>query len=139
MAHSYLTLGEGHLLLRDSDIFWMMNLLQRQLLARPEQPDSLKQLIDWWQTDDCKAGPGCIDLRLETYLATADAKNCMLELLDAAQVDLSHCGEVVQASFLNKLVPDMRFDFYDIPVEKMLPVIEKVRDLVSSGGKEGTA
>jgi hypothetical protein len=107
MAHSYLKFHGQPLLLDDLDIRSIAHCILKEgqdVQAGGALPTAIKKMLREWLEHLETAAPGCLDLKLDTFLSTQDDVRAFLTLLDRIEQRFKRFGAVVPGAYLNGLM-----------------------------------
>ena len=134
MAHSFVDYHGEHILLRDGDIIIVVYLMmaEKSRMAQSNSvPPFLGKLFEWWEELLEVYGPGCLDLKLDTFLTDEEARAFITRLIDSTKQTISAFGEAIPGDYLNRLVraPDIII-FGDQPIGYAVGALERLKNLI---------
>lgn len=130
MAHSIQSLGDEAAIIDDLDLLILIGMMIDEVNDRSSEYSSLRPFSENWHALRISAGPGTLDLCLETLVDDKTATSELIELLSAIAKQVKQYGEHIPAELANAKWATDGVRFYDYPTSRVASAIQTLNDLI---------
>jgi hypothetical protein len=138
MGHSFLKFKDQVKMLNDAEIVLVVHIILDVTRQTPDirtlqLTESIKALVDSWQTFIDVYGSGMVGINFNKFVQTDADRDCLLKLIGISRQKVQSFGSVVPADYLNRVVDaPVILEFFDWPTAKLLAAFDKFSELLSS-------
>jgi hypothetical protein len=136
MGHSIQRVRDRFEIFHDLDLVSLVGLLLEEVHRRPHDYPHTERIVEAWVAELPKAGPGTIELELDTVVAAEGRIAEFEKLITPVRERVVGYGKTVPASVLNSACHMPGVVFEDLGSEVLLSAVDGFRDLIQSGSKE---
>lgn len=103
MGHSYIDYKDESIHLNDIDIIWAVHVMShygKQLLEeRNIKGNAFEIIFDFWKETSLNGGVGCIDLKLDSYLADEKMIEFFIEVIELSIKQVPDSNDMIDCDY----------------------------------------
>lgn len=130
MAQSIQTIGDHAAIIDDLDLLILIGIMIDEVNAGSTEYLSLRSFSKHWHESRKFAGPGTLDLCLDTLVDDTTAKSELSALFVAIEKKVEQYGEHIPSELSNRKWATEGIRFQDYPISRVVSAIHKLSDLI---------